>query len=483
MIKQKSLIKNAIYNFTYTGLNLLFPIVVAPYVSRVLGAPNLGKVDFATTIVNWFLLFATFGTTTYGVREIAKVRDDEHQRDRIFSEIFTINALLSAIVLLIYMIIVFRIEKFYVDLPLYLILGLSIILNMLAIDWFYQGIEEYRFITIRSAILKMFSLLCILLFVNQADHYVIYGLISVAATGLSGFLNFLYSRRYVRLRIKNTNPFGHFRYLSIFFLHTFIVNIYTNLDQVLAGFIINFKAVAFINRSKAIIGVAIALSTAISNVTLPRASYYKANDEHKFRGLMIEVPNYILWITLPMTFGCICLAHNIMYILGGMEFVEGESLLRIIALTIIFSPLSAYFQYQVLVASGEEKVGLYCAIVTSLISLILNIILIPAIGFIGAGIVRVIAEFTAVGTRYLVVKRKLGYCDIRLINRSTVLYLIAAIIMAGIVTWIRVMVHDLYLSFVIAVIVGATVYFGILLFAREKITISLLNKVKMRLAK
>jgi len=172
-----------------------------------------------------------------------------------------------------------------------------------------------------------------------------------------------------------------------------------------------------------------------------------------------------------------------MYILGGLEFVEGESLLRIIALTIIFSPLSAYFQYQVLVASGEEKVGLYCAIVTSIVSLVLNILLIPAIGLVGAGIVRVIAEFTAVCTRYLVVKRRLGYCHIRLINRSTAVYLLAASIMAGIVTLIRIVVHDIYLSFVVAVIVGVTVYFGFLFLAREKITISLVNKVIMRLAR
>lgn len=117
------------------------------------------------------------------------------------------------------------------------------------------------------------------------------------------------------------------------------------------------------------------------------------------------MPNYIMWITIPISIGCLCLAPNIMYILGGVEFLEAGKLLQVMSITIICSPLSSYLQYQVLVASGKEKVGLYCAIITSGLSLALNIIFIPMIGVIGAGMVQVFVEFSAVGMRYYVAKR------------------------------------------------------------------------------
>src|SRR5690606_20186409 len=123
-------------------------------------------------------------------------------------------------------------------------------------------------------------------------------------------------------------------------------------------------------------------------------------DAKKYNYLISEVPNYILIITMPITVLVICMAPNIMYLLGGTEFIEAYPLLQLIAITILLSPISNYLQNQVLVASGKEKVGLYCSIITSVISLGLNIILIPKIGLLGAGIVQVISEFTAVVIRY-----------------------------------------------------------------------------------
>ncbi|HFJ9404496.1 flippase [Bacillus cereus group sp. MYBK69-1] len=477
-MRNKSLFKNILYNFIYTGLNLLFPLITAPYVSRILGASNLGKVNFAIVIVNWFILFATFGTVTYGIREIAKIRNNQEQLNKLFSEIFVINGAMSLIVTIIYYFVIFNISNFTLESPLFLILSLSIILNMFSIDWFFQGIEEYRYITIRNAFIKIFSLICIFLFIKQEDHYVLFGLISVIASGLNGILNYLYSRRYVKLQFKNIKPLRHFKFLKIFFMHTFVVNIYTNADQALLGFLIDTKAVAFMNRTKTVVSMAVAISTAISNATLPRASYYIKKDKLKFRQLLSGVPNFILWVTIPITIGCICLAPNIMFILGGGEFLEATLLFQILALTIIFSPLATYLQYQVLVASDKEKLGLYCSIITSFLSLLLNIILIPIIGFLAAGIVQVISEISSVSMRYYIAKKKLGYTEINFITKSSFSYIAAALLMSGVVIYIRSIFNSLVLSFVIGAFAGALVYFIVLLLMKEKVTMIILNKFK-----
>lgn len=477
-MKQKSLIVNVMYNALYTGLNLLFPLMTAPYLSKVLGASNLGKVYFATVIVNWFILFATFGTATFGIREVAKVRDNKEQLNKLFSEIFIINGVMSIIITLIYYITILTVNGFSKEFPLYLIFSLSIILNIFNIDWFYQGIEEYRYITIRSALFKILSLFSIFLFVKQKEHYILYGLISIIAISLSGIMNYLYSKKYVKLKFSGTNPLQHLKSLRIFFLHTFVVNIYTNADQTLLGFLIDTKSVAFMNRAKIVVGMAISLSTAVSNVMLPRASYYIKNDTIKFRKLLSEVPNYILWITTPITAGCICLAPNIMYILGGKEFMGATLLLQIISVTIICSPLSSYLQYQVLVASGNEKLGLYCALVTSILSLLLNILLIPVVGLLAAGIVQIISEASAVSMRYYIAKKKLNYTEVKFLSKSSIYYLIASLLMSGVVISTNNIINNLVLSFFIGSISGGIIYIIVLVLLKEKVMISVLKKLK-----
>lgn len=482
-MKQKSLINNVIFNFIYTSLNLFYPLIIAPYVSRTLGASNLGKVNFASAIVNWFILFAVFGSATYGMREIAKVRDNKDQLNKVFSEILTINVITSSIATILYVIFIFNVDQIKVELPLFLIMSFSIILNMLSIDWFFQGIEEYRYITIRNAIIKLVSLLFIYLFVQERGHYLIYGLISVLGTSLNGVLNFAYSRKFINLQFKNINPFRHLKNLTVFFIHTLIVNLYTNFDQVLLGFLTDTKSVAFLNRSKAIISVSISFATAISNATLSRSTYYNQNDKNKFKTLLELVPNYILWITIPITIGCICLSPNIMYLLGGYEFLEASKLLQIMAVSIIFIPLATYFQNQVIIATGHERIGLYCSIISSIVSLSLNFVLIPILGFMGAGIVRLISEFISVSLRYFISKYRLGFQEIKLVNKSSLSYVIGAILMGIIVLFVNSIINGYLISFTISMFVGALIYIFFLLIIKEKYTMLIYYKINEKIKK
>lgn len=469
-MKRRSLINNAIYNLIYISLNLLFPLITAPYVSRILGASNLGKVNLAAVTVNWFILFSTFGVAVYGVREVAKIRHNKDKLSFLFSELLVINGVLSLLATIMYFIIVFNVKNFYDELPLYLLMSLSIILNMFSIDWFYQGIENYRYITIRNAILKLISLIGIFLFVKGHDDYILYGLISVLSSSLSGVLNYIYARKIVYIKFRKIKPIRHLKKLSVFFIHSFIVNIYTSLDQLLLGFFEDTKSVAFMNRTKILINMGIAFSTAISNVTLPRASYYREVDETKFKDFISKIPNYILWVTLPITVLYIILSPNIMYILGGDEFLEASTLLRIMALTIILSPLSGFLQNQVLVVSGKEKIGLIISIITSIVSVILNFIFIPSLGYVGAGIVQVIAEFSAVGIRYFIVRRRFRIEVIKFINRSILSYILSALIMGFIVSVVNHYIVDILISFVSGVIVGIFAYISLLILLRESVT-------------
>lgn len=476
-MKQKSLVKNAIWNFLYSGLNIIFPLITTPYVSRILGATNLGRVDFARSIVQWFMIFAAFGITTYGVREISRVREDQGKMNKVFSELFTINFIFSIITTIIYFIFIFNNTQIADELPLFIVMSVSVILNAFNIDWFYQGIEEYSYITLRNGIIKLISIVSIFMFVNSNGDYIIYGLISVLGTSLSGILNVINSRKYVKYSYNGISPLIHLKSLWTFFFITLIISVYTNLDKTVLGFLDTIESVAYLTRVKMIQSVAIAVSSSIAAVAMPRASYYLSTDKDKYKKLILEIPNFMLLLTTPIAVGVMLLAPEIMFILGGEDFLPATDLLRIISITIIFSALSTFLQQQILVPSGNEELGLRASIYSSIVSLVANFILIPNFSYVGAGMALVLAEYTAMFTRYHLVK-KAGFSYITFINSSTIKYFVASLSMFIPIFIIKNIVESLVKSFLLSACMGAIFYFVILLVLKEKIIFSVFKSIK-----
>ena len=182
-MNRKSLIKNSIYNVFYKALNVFFPLVTATYVSRRLLAAGVGQVFYAQNIAQYFITLAALGIPNYGIREIAKTVSCKVERDKIFNELFLINFLSSVFFSLLYYILICTVPAFIKMKTLHLVAGISICLNVFNVDWFYQGVEEYRYIAFRSFFIKFISLILIFLFINDEKDMVAYAVIHCIATG------------------------------------------------------------------------------------------------------------------------------------------------------------------------------------------------------------------------------------------------------------------------------------------------------------
>ena len=99
MSQTKSLKVNSVINIIKTVLSIIFPLITFPYASRVLGVNGIGRVDYANSISNYFVLFAELGITTYAVREGAKIRENKEQLNQLCSEIVIINSISTGSVL------------------------------------------------------------------------------------------------------------------------------------------------------------------------------------------------------------------------------------------------------------------------------------------------------------------------------------------------------------------------------------------------
>ena len=181
-VKSKAVAKNAIYNMLYKTVVLIFPMLTSMYVSRVLQEDRIGKVAYAQNIASYFLALALLGFSEYGTREMANVAKDREKTNIVFSELFCINILSTTVATVLYILLVCSRANLRVDFWLYMATGLVIFSNYANIDWLYRGQEEYGFITGRSTIVKIVSLLSMLLFVHTKKDFVLYALLTSMST-------------------------------------------------------------------------------------------------------------------------------------------------------------------------------------------------------------------------------------------------------------------------------------------------------------
>ena len=128
-MENKSLFKNTIYNALYNGLNIIFPLITIPYLSRILLSDGLGLVNYSRSIVSWFLIFASLGIPRYGVREIAKIKDNRNKLNKTFTELFLYNLLSTCICAVIYMLVISDVSLFSNHYLLYMVTGIQLFIS------------------------------------------------------------------------------------------------------------------------------------------------------------------------------------------------------------------------------------------------------------------------------------------------------------------------------------------------------------------
>lgn len=469
MYKKKSLKINFMYSFLLNIINILFPLLISPYVSRVLGADNIGKYNFSVSFSNWFLIFATFGTTTYGIREIAKVREDRELLNKTFTEIFIINFISTIITLIVYLIVIFYNTKTNAEIIIFIISAVSLFLNLFCIDWLYMGLEEFKNITIRSLLIKVFCLIGVFIFVKNKEDYTIYALISTLAFGFANILNFIYSKKFVNFDFKNLNIRKHISQLLLFLYSSLTISVYSLFDQVFLGFFSTSKDVAFFSRARQIYSISLSLTLAISTVLLPKLTYLFKYDIEEYKKILKKSIDYIYIFSIPCVFGIVILAKEIMWLFGGDEFKIAYKALIILSILIFTVALGNWQYNQIIIPLGKEKVGLKVQMIMAGISLISNIFLVPLLGYIGASISLVITEI--IGTIYGVfyIKRRVNEVNIIYVTKSLIKYSIASIIMIIAIIIFKLLEFGYIYNIIFGVIVGPIIYFIVLIILKEEI--------------
>lgn len=453
----KSIVKNYIYNLLLTILNIIFPLITFPYISRILGATGVGKINFANSLVNYFVLFAALGIPVYAVREISKVRESRKEASKVFSEIFIINFVSTTIFSIVYYTTIFFLPYFEEDLLLYSIMGLLIIFNYIGIDWLYQGFEDYKYITIRSLIMKSLSIVAIFFLVSNKSDYVMYGLISVIAISGSNVLNIFRVKKYVEFTIKDLRFKRHFKQVLFIFFMGVSINIYNNLDSTMLGFMSGDVYVGYYSVAIKINRIALTIVTSLGVVLLPRLSYYIEKKNYEaYNEIIKKSIDFIFVIALPMCTGLILLAPSIINVFSGSEFANAIPTMIINVPLILFGAITNLTSLQILLPLKKEKENAISVTVAALSNFSLNLILIPSMQANGAALASTLAYLVDLCVQLYFCKKYMG---IKLLRRKHLIYAAGCLLITGIVLGLKIVIKNDFLLVFVSAAISSMVYF------------------------
>lgn len=482
-----SLMKNAMFNTAYKALSVIFPLVSVSYASRVLGADGIGNVSSSQNIVTYFTMFASLGIPTYGVRTIAKLREDENNScDANFTELFLINFLSTVLCALSYFILINTFAEFDELRELYIVFGSLIIFNIFNIEWIYQGFEEYRYIAIRSFRIKIVSLVLLVLTVKTKEDIIIYSLIVCFGTVGNYILNIINLKKYVYFTFENLQFTRHFKPIFILFCSVISIELYSLVDVTMLTRMTNAECVGYYSNSAKMVKILANTFTAFGAVLLPRLSLYYAQDQHdEIKKIINKFINLIMFIAIPSCIGCILIADKIVLILFGKDFIPATTTLQLLTPLIVLKPLSAGIFGQILLTTNQDKKYFRCVCLGAIGNIILNSILIILWKQNGAAVGSVITECIVSGTMIFSCRKIAhGAVDYKFLF-SVILSAIGMVIVIYSTKWMIKDMPSVY-AMILQIIVGALAYALGLILTKNKMsfkiiikTQELLKKVKM----
>lgn len=470
---------NYILNLINTGTQMLFPLITFPYVCRVIEADGIGQINFFQSIISYISLFTCLGIPMYAIREIARDRSDVVQMNRTAMEILLLHSMLTLVGYAIVAILCLTVPQIQVNIPLFLILSLTIFFTAIGCEWFYQGIEDFKYITIRGLIIKTVSVVLLFIFVKSKTDLLYYGCYIVFGVLGGNIFNFFRLRKYIHreniifseLHIKR-----HIKPVLKVFSFSVVTSIYLQLNTVLLGFLKNALAVGYFAAATKVMQMLLTMSACLGSVMMPRASHLIAeNREDEFNRLIQKSYDFTLAIALPMTIGLIFCAPSLITALCGVKFEHSILPSQIIAPIILMVAISNVFGIQVLFPKGKINVVTLCCGIGAVADLILNLCLIPFFSYIGTSIAYLGAEVATTVSMYFIGRK---YIPIIYFKKSHLTYALGCIVMALALYGISLLQLPTLTILLLQGCSGVLAYFIILCIRKDEMLVQILSKIK-----
>lgn len=492
--KSKSVKKNYVYNVIYQIFLIIVPLVVTPYISRILTPNGVGQYSFSYSLITYFTIFGSLGFGYYGQREIAKYQDDKLTQSKTFWEIIFCRLIPVSIALIINLILCCLNAYGNYNLLMF-IFSINIVALSCDITFFFQGNEQFGKLVFRNVVIKTLSIIAIFIFVKKESDLWLYALINSVMLIVSNLSLWLYLPKVLCKPIERINPLRHLKGTIILFIPTIATSIYTVLDKTLIGVLVPGTYIviedgvevikkysdlenAYYEQTEKLVKMAMTIITCIGTVMIPRNSneISKGNYEQVKKYINIS-SRLVLLIGLPMVFGLIAVASNIVPWFFGDGYEKCINLFWILSPLIVIIGFSNVFGLQYLVPSGQDKKFTIALVVGSIVNIFLNLIFIKLWYSIGAAIATIVAECCVTIVMAIMVKKQVNILKIflqswKVIFSSSIMFVLALIIGQYLTSSI---INSLLIT-----LIGMLIYVVLLIILREEIVIKGLKKIVLK---
>ena len=404
-----SIKKNFFYNGLLTVANYLFPLITYPYVSRVLGVSNIGICNFVDSIVNYFILFSMMGVAIVGVREIAAVREDREARNRVFSDLIALNCLTSGLAAVALVAALFVVPALAEYRSLLWIGVVKILANFLCMDWLFQGMEEFKYITNRTIFVKFLYVAGVFLLVRKPEDYPVYYLLLTLMVVLNAGINLSYARRFVSFRKQEVDLARHVRPFLTMGLYMFLTSMYTTFNVTYLGFISDSVQVGYYTSATKVFSMVIALFTAFTTVMLPRMSAVLSEGrKDEFLELVSKTFRILFIVGVPVILLLLVGAGDVIRILSGKGYEGAVAPMRIVAPLILIIGMEQILVVQVMMPMKMDRAVFVNSAVGAGVGVLLNLLLVRFMLAQGSAIVWMVSELSVFMCAWIVVSRSLS---------------------------------------------------------------------------
>lgn len=450
-------IKNYLYNLSYQILTIILPIITVPYVTRIFTSEDLGNYGFYNSIVSYFSLFAMLGIGIYGTKQIAAARNVSST----FWNIYAIQVAASILTLLVYIIVIYSIPQMSGIIPL--ILGVTLFSKMIDISWLFTGKEDFKKITLRNTMVKVAGVISIFTFIKSSEDLYLYIFLIVIFDFLGQFVMWIPAKKFIKrpsfdtkIIKKNLHP------IVLLFLPQVAISLYVVLDRTLLGLLGSYSDVGIYEQGQKLTSILLTVVSSLGAVMLPRVANLLSERKEKEAQNMVRF-SFILYnlIIFPMIFGLIAINEIFVKLFLGQNFQDVKYVLYIIVFNIMFIGWTNILGYQVLVVRNKNKEFMLSTTIPAIVSVAVNIAVIPFFGYIGASITSVVVEFLVFAIQWYysrnIINKNL------LFNKDLAKIICSSLVMFGVVMTCKMILGlDGIIGLIIYLAVGGISYLGML---------------------
>ena len=474
----KSVKANYLFNLINSASQLLFPLITFPYASRIMMADGIGQVNFFQSIISYISLFTCLGIPMYAIREVAKVRDNPEKMTRITVEILLLHAFLTLLGYMAVAVICLTVTKVQTDIPLFLLLSATIFFTAIGCEWFYQGIEDFKYVAIRGLLVKLLSVVLLFLFVKTKEDILWYGAYTVLGVLGGNIFNFIRLRKYLHrdvIDFRALHPLRHLKPALHVFALNVVISIYLQLNNVLLGFMKDAEAVGYFTAATKIMMITISISSSLGAVIMPRTSNLIAEGRmDEFRILIQKSYDFVLALAMPLTVGLIFTSPSIILLLSGEGFAPAVLTSQIVASNILMVGLSGVMGIQVLYPLGKINIVILCTLIGAAVNVFFNVLLIPRYGHNGTAVAYMLAEVAVTVSMFLIGRK---YIPIQFLKKQHLHYVGGGIVMGGVLYFISLLGLSIISTLITMICVGIMVYIIVLLWLKDSIGMVILSIV------